>query len=64
MIALDRAARRLAGSRFHPDVRLLAPDPEGLVAGTPIPGGGHQVPPWAEMAVDHGVLKAPLIWIS
>ena len=47
--AADRAARWDGGSRCHADARLLAPDPEGPGAGAPVPGGGHQVPPRAEM---------------
>ncbi len=55
MAALGRVARRRAGSGCHLDARLLAPDPEGLVAGATELSGGHQVPPRAEVAVDHGV---------
>jgi hypothetical protein len=54
---LGRAARRCTGSRCDPDASLLAPDPEGLGAGTAVLGGRHQVPPRAEVAVDHGVRR-------
>ncbi len=54
--AVDLAARREDGLRCHVGARLLAPDPEGLGAGAPIPGGGHQVPSRrTEVAIDHGV---------
>jgi hypothetical protein len=37
------------------DASLLLPDLKGPGAGTPVLVGGHQMSPWAEVAVDHGV---------
>ena len=54
---LDRAVQWRAGSPSDLDAGLLAPDPEGLVAGTAVLHGGHQVPPRSEIAVDHGVRR-------
>ena len=51
----DRAAVLRERSRRHLHARLLPPHPEGLVAGATVLSGGHQVPPRAEVAVDHGV---------
>jgi hypothetical protein len=55
MVPLDRVARRLARSRFLPGTRLLPPNPEGLGAGAAVLCCGHQMPPRAEVAMDHGV---------
>ena len=54
-VALGRAARRRARSHCRPGTRLLPPDPEGLGAGAAVLRCGHQMPPRAEVAVDHGV---------
>jgi hypothetical protein len=53
--ALQRATRLPSPSCCHLDARLLPPHPEGFIAGMPVLIRGHQVPPWAEMAIDHGV---------
>ena len=37
------------------DASLLLPDLKGPGAGAPVLVGGHQMSPWAEVAVDHGV---------
>jgi hypothetical protein len=36
---------------------LLLPDLEGLYASAPIAGGGHEMAPWSEVAVDHSVRR-------
>jgi hypothetical protein len=47
--------RKPAPSRCRSGTRLLPPHLEGFGAGTSVLGDGHQVTPWTEVAIDHGV---------
>ena len=44
-------------SRCRRDTRSLPSDPESLVARTAVLIGGHQAPPWTEVAIDHRVSR-------
>ncbi len=53
-------------SRCHLGTRLLPPDLECLVARTAVLSGGHQVPPWTEVTIDHRVRREEplnLFWL-
>ena len=52
---LGPIAEKVADLPGYLDARLLLPSPEGLGAGAPVLRGGHQVPPRAEMTIDHAV---------